>query len=1082
MTNLLSPEQIQALVTGRHVAVLANAGSGKTRVLTLRYLWLVLNSPLTVEEIVKKIVAITFTTKAAAEMRERIHGLVEALLASEEMRRDLEIDLSDERIVQRLTTLRGILGNSRISTFHSFCAGLLRLYGHEIDVDPESREISDRDAKMMITNAIRRSIREVLESRAEELYAMYLDIDITGVEDAVEFFVRRPEDLIREKQWFESFATTDDIVAARQGRAYELIASVALDGLRDARADIKEKCKPKNADEQQNLADVLKAIDACIDGSMDAWKGLPDLLNYVYTKAGTGRKTQARVGGTRELDQVPSGVWSAVNVLASQADVEAEHRQVRYLRLILDLAWTARTYYQSEKRELRMIDFDDMMGLCVKLMDERKDLARIIRSGITYLMVDEFQDTNPLQYDLVCHLVPDLRDANAARASELFIVGDDKQSIYGFRGADVRLFRKAVQDIGNEAVTIPTSYRMAPPLANHVNTICAPIFEQAVDQTIPYSPLKAGRTKFADDAGTLSVLITPPSEDPDDDRKHRELEMSHVVARISALLSTTRPGDIAILSRSVAGVSIASHLLHAAGIPFQAHGGREFFSRPEVADVRNLLRLCADGGDAVACAATLRSPLFGLTDTEIFEVLSSTEENRLSLTALAAAAQRHIDNASIVRADLLLRQLSDAMVQMPLPLFIRHALDVTNWHATLVGDPRREQAIANVDKLIDIVRAEIQRPGSTLRDVIDRISVPDEEDREAEGRFEAEENAVHVMTIHAAKGLEFPVVFITDISGGGGNGTIMMSEHLGATIALADKVIDASGAKVERPRGLTHAANAMLLKENDRDENRRLLYVALTRAEDHVYLSLTKPVLKSGATGATKGIADLLRTIVFESECPFPILNSTDDIEGGLFEREEPVMLDRTMVIEAPTSPDTISASGLAVLPDDVAATMTSRFSSAEAMLLGTAVHDALAAMLDANVRDGRTDEDIIAAFAPTSTTMRSVYAEHIRNVMTSDLWTRLNTMDLLVERDFVGLDGETLVTGRIDVAGFISDDHLHIWDWKTNDISSPEHARLLNDVYRPQLDIYIWLVKQRYPNLRTVTASLVFTALPVTE
>ncbi|RPI67391.1 MAG: hypothetical protein EHM43_08395 [Ignavibacteriae bacterium] len=752
------------------------------------------------------------------------------------------------------------------------------------------------------------------------------------------------------------------------------------------------------------------------------------------------------------------------------------------MRLILDQAWSARTYYQTEKRELRMIDFDDMMGLCVKLMDERKDLARIIRSGIAYLMVDEFQDTNPLQYDLVCHLVPDLRDPQSPRASELFIVGDDKQSIYGFRGADVRLFRKAVQDIGNEAVTIPTSYRMAPPLADHVNTICAPIFETALDQTIPYSPLKAGRTTYADDAGTLSVLITPPSDIAEDDRKLRELEIAHVVARISGSLSTTRPGDIAVLSRSVAGVSIASRLLHAACIPFQAHGGREFFSRPEVADVRNVLRLCADGGDAVACAAILRSPMFGLTDTEIFEVLSSTDENRLSLTALAAAAQQHPENTSIVRADLLLRQLSDAMMQMPLALFIRHALDVTDWHATLVGDPRREQAIANVDKLIDIVRAEIQRPGSTLRDVIDRISVPDEDDREAEGRFEAEANAVQVMTIHAAKGLEFPVVYITDISTSGRTGTIMMSEQLGATIALADKVIAADGSIVSRPRGLTHAANTMLLKENDRDENRRLLYVALTRAEDHVYLSLQKPIVKSGEVGATKGIAELLRTMVFETECPFPILTSTDEIEGGVFERIEPQMLDRTVVIAPPAAPEMISASGLAALPDDVTAMMSSRFSSTDAMLLGTAVHDALAAMLDATMRNGRTDDEIAEAYAPSSSTLRSVYTEHIRNVVSSTLWSRLHTMPLLVERDFVGLDGETLVTGRIDVAGFITDDHLHVWDWKTNDISTADHAQLLTDVYRPQLDMYVWLVKQRYPHIATVTASLVFTALPITE
>lgn len=1063
------------------MAVLANAGSGKTTVLTLRYLWLVLISPQPVEEIVKRIVAITFTTKAAAEMRERIHALVEEFLHDaqkrEQLRTELQIDLSDDVICGKLKELRNVIGNARISTFHSFCAGLLRLYGHEIGVDPESREVSDRDAATMVSSAIRKAIREMMSDDRDRLYALYDDLDIDAVESAVESFVRRPEDLEHERQWFAQFPNVDAIVDARQERAFEFFASKAIAGLNEILADVNVNCAPKKGESDDFIRIFRETVTASINGDLSAWKRLPEILPFAYTQKGTGRKSGGKFSGTADLEPIPDEVFRAIIVLATQQDRDAEVRQVLYVQTILDLAWTARATYQAEKRQLRLIDFDDMMGLCVRLMEERAEIAAIIRSGITYLMVDEFQDTNPLQYDLVCHLVPDLRDERALRKSELFIVGDDKQSIYGFRGADVALFRQAVKDVRTPAVIIPTSYRMAPPLAAHVNTICEPIFNEAIDQDIPYTPLVAGRTNAADDAGTLQLLITSPTPDADDDRTLREQELAHVVGRLRALLNVHRPGDIAVLCRSVNGVSITSTLLHEAGIPFQAHGGRAFYSRPEIADVRNVLRLCADGGDAKACAAVLRSPMFGLTDTEIYEVLASTDDGTLSLRALNAAAERLPQSTSIVNASTLLTQLTSDLMSMPLPLFVRHALQTTRWHATLFGDRRREQGIANVDKLVDIIRAEIERSGATLRDVIDRISVPDEDDREAESRFDVDRNTVQVMTIHAAKGLEFPVVFLCDISTSGRNGTITTSERFGTTISLADKIYVAGQGAVDRPRGLTAAANAALNTEVELDEDRRLLYVALTRAKDHAYVSVQKPVLKNGGLGVAKGISRLLRPLVFGDACPFPILEDDGSVSGGDVVATSRPILDRTMTIAPPERPDHINASELA--HDAAEAIMAgSRWSSTDAMLIGTSVHYAIADLLTMEAR-GDEEESVMARHAPQREDLCAVYHDHLRRVRSSALWQKLQQYDtLLVEKDFIGLDGDTLVTGRIDVAAFVADDHLHIWDWKTNDITTEEQAEHMAALYRPQMETYRWLVQRRYPHVTTITTTLVFTAL----
>jgi len=1091
----LTDQQKAALNTSGHLVVRANAGSGKTFILTLRYVWLLLEHGLPIDSVV----AITFTKKAAAEMRSRVRDELDRLKHDPERRASLGFSVGDDTVMSRIDQYLHEIGKARISTFHSFAASIVRQHGYELEINPESQDLADTEKRALLRQAVRAAIRSGIENGTITPAHELLGIQTT--EDVVLSLAGSAETLDLLKQWdlsphdiakrrlatmppslatyLKAIATDLRAELLSLGATQHIEGQRICDGLLQVAEDLTQFDGSSEAEDKNRLStpersDLILSIAAKLD----------DYLSVVYTKDGTGRKKHKPLPVTAEFSPLPS--CGKVRAWAAEVIKGNEDRQAEVFRAVLTAAFDAEKLYAELKRDRNVIDFDDMMRHSVRLFQQHAKVAAGFRRIIKHLMVDEFQDTNPLQYKLIELLVPDLCDRTARmQETTLFVVGDDKQSIYGFRDADVRLFSKVDEAIresndrcnhrGASSVRLQQSYRMTPPLAKKVNAICKAVFAIDSEYDVEYASLESARTYGVNATlGSLRVFGTDKANSQEseagDTEDNADAEVRLVLERVLAILSGTdditiptedgsgvrkpKASDIAVLVRRRNTVSGIARALQAEGIPVQLHGGRAFFSRPEIADVRNLLQVLADESDSLALAALLRSPLFGITDATLFTIAATQSKPTLSWEALASYVRRDTADASVVNAYTTLCDLRTRLVDHSVDEVIQHALRQSQWYDSLNGDPRASQAIDNVAKLLDMVRDAASRDGATLYDVIDRIAVPDETDNEAESTESEGGYGVQVMTLHASKGLEFPIVILADISSQVNPPSTKSSSDLGPTYSIDDKEVseDNPVTKVEASIGASHLANSLVDMLREQAETRRLLYVALTRAEYHVLVIVQYSTLKDGRQSVRGGIGKLIQQ--WFGYFASPQFDATPSAEDHAELTKDYYDLSHT--ISAEPYADVINVTSLV---DDVP-TLTNMPASPNARTRGTEVHEALALVLSGGRHLTTHADEIVQKFLDARASW-----EHIPS-------------DAFVETEHVALLDQTLVVGRADLVFYSDSETLHIWDWKVIEPATDEDRNRLLDHYRPQLAGYAWLFMKANPAIQQVHARLLFVPL----
>jgi ATP-dependent helicase/nuclease subunit A len=688
----------------------------------------------------------------------------------------------------------------------------------------------------------------------------------------------------------------------------------------------------------------------------------------------------------------------------------------------------------------------------------------------------------------------------------VFIVGDDKQSIYGFRDADVRLFRRATTDIREANLRtspddgfrpLSRSFRMHQDLCASINAMCRRIFVPAdasttLDATsfeVPYVDLVAGiEAPTSDHLGTCARIDVQNDEFNEVARTivgilrgHHRFDVA-VWDRGTGTWSVRapHPGDFAVLVRKNDDVRNMASALRLCGVPFHVHGGRAFFSRPEVADIRALLRTCVDASDDLAAATVLRSPVLRCTDAEIAACAIAGRRSSLR-DGLDVLVREGRASASLIAAHEHFTAWSESILAMPLPTFIRTALDTTRWHEAIAGDDRRDQILANVEKVLDIVRSTIDGTGAGIADVIDALTPP-ESDREREGAVEVDGDAVQVMTIHASKGLEFNIVILAGLNGGASPSSVVRSEAFGLTASLADKEVRPENllTPVKLTPSLIHKANTIINDRRSVAETRRMLYVALTRAKMHVLCALPDPDAerlpkRSDVTRRMEEAMDALPASRLRRIRPLA------DVERYVPVRSEPMMLNLTASVTVP-APDLIAPSALMRLTADHDDGDMSDGGSASGMVFGTAVHDALAAV----IRTAQT----MSVEELTETIVRTLARHDIdRSAAREAVDEILAVLDL----DLVKAEASTLPFARVEtrLAGALDDLVLHgimdvrlqradgtidVWDWKTNNVRSSDDVDSLATVYAIQMCVYAWLCLRAYPDAPAVHTRLVFT------
>jgi ATP-dependent helicase/nuclease subunit A len=836
----LSPEQQPAMILdGCDIAVTAGAGTGKTRTLVARYLSLLAQNAGEHAEL-RSVVAVTFTRKAAREMRNRVRLAVQSYLQNG----DLD---AQERAHWRAHY--AALDAARIGTIHSLCGEILRYHPAEAGIDPGFEMLSEGQTSLLRAQVVEETLGWIADSAT--LAPLFTLLGEWGVRrlvatllarrlDLAETWARRPGGSDEPEPDPGLIARWQAMVDDHRERALKLFLEDPC--FAESLATLRE-CVPLDPGDRmaQQRATVLAALGSGSRESAVAEAAIEALTELDSIDLRGGRQAAWR-GGKVEAAEVKAALralrelWRAHQDDLTLSLNERDGILADHIPLIRSAFTWADRRYAALKAERRALDFDDLEAGAVALLEAHPDVVATWQREISALLVDEFQDTNARQAKLLSLL-------NGERGI-LFTVGDAKQSIYRFRGADVTVFRHQMAtsragDSDRRILNLTTSYRAHRRLLDLLNALLAPILGYADDPQRPYLEPFAPLTPIreAPVAGLQSPFVelhltSGAKRDGALDRAAAAL-----VQRIVTLVEQTPDldyGSVAILCRASSAFAPYEDALEAAGVPFLTVSGRGFYERPEVRDVLNALRAIGDPTDDLALVGLLRSPTMGLSDIALYRLVRAREiTKRDSLWQVLSGELDFLNEeaAAARRARVTVTELNTLAGRVPVADVLKAFLDATGYRAAL-RQSRQTRAVVNLDKLLaDAHTSEIVEMGAFLEYV---QQLRDVGTREGEAHV-LEEGTVQLMTIHAAKGLEFPVVAIGDISRTSPEARgALIDPRAGFVLPLKGPVPDAGDEEVTA--GIFRLVKA---REQDQEaaESDRLLYVAMTRARDHLLIS-----------------------------------------------------------------------------------------------------------------------------------------------------------------------------------------------------------------------------------------------------
>src|SRR4051794_12741236 len=779
----------------------AGAGSGKTRVLVERFVRAVMEDAVRVDQVL----AITFTEKAAAELKGRLR------------KRFLEIG---EREHAREAEA------AWVSTIHGFCSRLLRANALAAGIDPEYRVLDEADAARLSIDAFDAALEEfVLGARAS---SERLDLVASYTPDKLQRMVTTVYSRLRS-----------------QGQRTPALPAIERPVLRDERAAL-ERAMAAAASylggvaANKTVASALGQLGACrklLDAVPSGALGDPAQFKEARVKRGNATALKDTV-----IDSLEEALDAWVAVCAG---VRAYDDYVLMTKL-LDLYGRR---YARLKGDRSALDFDDLELLARDLLKAHPALRAGVRARFTHVMVDEFQDTNPLQNELL-----DL----VSGGENLFTVGDERQSIYGFRNADVSVFRER-RDVaraeGRDA-RLAVNFRSRPELMEALNSAFAGVFgEEFAPLAVPVGAPEA------DAAPRVELLVVNNKrkcwesfgEEPfgatmRDVPVWRAAEARLLALRVDQLVASGECayGDVAVLLRAASDMGAYERALAERGIPTYATGTGGYWGQQQVADLRSYLAALANPRDDMALYNVLASPLCGASLDALPIVRSAARAVSRDLwwaleeaftgdgSGGLADALPAADRAPVGEFVSRFAAERRAAPRMSLETLIDRAVTLTGYDRAVLSLTGGGRRMANVRKLMRLAREFESERGRDLRGFIDFV---DEEEmlaaREGEAPLEGEGlEAVRLMTVHAAKGLEFPVVCVADLgrTGRGDDGALQVSADGRVGLSVASLGGGSVGAmQMDEIKAEAEAAAE--------EEERRIFYVAMTRAEQRLIVS-----------------------------------------------------------------------------------------------------------------------------------------------------------------------------------------------------------------------------------------------------
>ncbi len=828
-----TPEQRRAVTSlAPRICVDAGAGSGKTRVLIDRMVYLIEEGHAQLDDIV----AITFTDKAAGEMKARLRQAFRAKATPD-----------DAETMSQWRERERRVESARISTIHGFCVNLLRENALRQGMDPDFAVLADADGALLLHQVVTETFLALLDAEDEQAMLLGETFGAARVMATLKTMARKRSVVERadEAHWSGDAETLlahwRDAVAEESRRrlaAFRHDPEVAK--LITKLRSFENACE-KPEDSREVLRRVqLDVLTAIVDGKPPGEINALARIAMGTSARGTKRKNWIGVNTADAVKAVQERVkdWLERNLLEKKYDPGETWQAARLTTALCGVYRRVAAAWDKTRNEANTVDFDDLIDRTRRLLEQDDVLCRHVAGGIRFLLMDEFQDTDANQLAIARAL------SEAPGGPALFIVGDAKQSIYYFRGAEVEVFA-GERKTADEVIPLDVNFRTLPNVLDFINDF----FEKTgalhrVEH--PFKRLAAHREAAPE--GRVEFLV--PEQQDDEPKpsaeggRRREAEL--IARRIAELCRDDAPplvwdataeafrpagyGDVAILLRGMSNVHLYENELRRLGIPHALVAGAGFYACREVMDVISLTRAVLDPLDEPAVTAFLRGPLAGLSDEDLLRLAQAGGVAKAFAGTVIPGS--FADEATLTRARALVADLR-AHLEWPPSAFLRRMLEATQFEAVLLGQYLGVQKVSNIRKLIEQAEAFAASRTPSVRAFVRYLEEVRRHDlREGEALLQAE-GAVTIMTIHRSKGLEFPVVITADMSNDrqGSKADDLFAHR---ALGLAMKCVNDRGDVVKPP--LADVIDRRVTDE-EQAEHVRLLYVALTRARDYLIMS-----------------------------------------------------------------------------------------------------------------------------------------------------------------------------------------------------------------------------------------------------
>lgn len=835
----------------RQLLVSAAAGSGKTAVLVERIYSLLEKDGYSID----RMLIVTFTSAAAAEMRERLElRLMEEGVQSDALRK--QADKIDQ---------------AQISTLHSFCQKLVREYFEIVGIDPQASLCDERQRALLFQAAIEQTMTHTYQQALQEerLAALVEKFTLTEVEEMLRqlhsFLMAQPCPF----NWLEKFCSQKiQLEDLNQGPLADTLLSdchILLDGAMALWEDISQ----------------LESISACREGYAKLIQADGQMIQTIEKAAKQGIPLLVEQMKTVAFDRMPSYRLSDPEEIAIREEIKEVREQYKKLlgdvkkilpqdvqQCLMDMETmnTARQglaetvqhlhhTFQQMKNEKALLDFNDLEHMAFEILS-RPEIRRCVAGRFDAIFVDEYQDISGIQEALLEALKREEEESKEGKPFTCFYVGDVKQSIYRFRQADPTLFMEKQRSFSEKPdatcrkVTLNHNFRSRESVLGAVNRVFEHVMQKEVTE-IDYdhhARLHAGLPSEQDPPTRIHIIEGKGIRAVEKPGLEAKLIAKEIQQRVGKPLldrngkemDVLRYRDIVILLPAAKGIApVVERQLTSLGIPVYSEDGASGLESMEIAQVLAHLKLLSNWMDDLALLAALRGPLYRLSEDELAQIrLEKPEKNASFLEALITTANKERIDPLAKRCMGILQDIRHErflLQSMPLDEYLWGFLSRSGMYAFYGAQPGGKLRQANLRMLCNHAGEHVKMRGGDVREFLTSVaSTKGIRDGKSPTILSPWEDVVRIMTIHKSKGLEFPVVFVMGL---GGNlhrkqsaGILSIHSKLGLSLRYVNEKM--------RTKRQTLLANVIALRTmaEEKAERARVLYVALTRAKDQLIM------------------------------------------------------------------------------------------------------------------------------------------------------------------------------------------------------------------------------------------------------